>query len=630
MTAMHKKPAASFTLDLEPIGLRLTASADLTILQIVQQAGVQINAVCGGEGWCGKCRVQQMEGALTPPTDIETEALSSHDLAQGIRLACQASLRSDARLYLPPDSLTTAQRLQIEGEDGHIEIDPLITWFDLSLTPPTVHDLRSDATRLQDGLAEQGCVGVEINFPLLTRLSEDVRQNDWHIRAIVRRSCEVIAILPEHTPVYGLAVDIGTTKIAGYLVDLESGDILAKTGITNPQIPYGEDVVSRIQFINENAEGADILQQRLVDGINTLISQLCQQIQATPTQIVDCVFVGNTAIHHLFLGIPAAQLAQAPYIAAVSEAAERRCSEMGLTTAIGAYLYMPPNIAGFVGADHSAMLLATDIVRRAAQEQKTIVAVDIGTNTEISLVHEGCLLSCSCASGPAFEGAHISHGMRAIPGAIEHVSIDQHQPAVQTIDDAAPIGICGSGILDAVAELSRTGFIDPNGQLKAEAPGVVSQGTRNRRYLLVAAEKSGNGTDITITRKDINEIQLAKGAIRAGVEVLLRACGINEQVIDHFVVAGAFGTYLDLKSAIQIGMFPPLPLERYEQVGNAAGVGAKYLLLSDNKRTHINDILIQGQYVELTAYPDFSEIYVDALLFSQEEDQAKGDQDTIR
>jgi uncharacterized 2Fe-2S/4Fe-4S cluster protein (DUF4445 family) len=278
---------------------------------------------------------------------------------------------------------------------------------------------------------------------------------------------------------------------------------------------------------------------------------------------------------------------------------------------------MPPNIAGFVGADHSAMLLATDIVRRAAQLNQTIVAVDIGTNTEISLVYGGRLLSCSCASGPAFEGAHISHGMRAMPGAIEHVSIDQHQPAVQTIDGAAPIGICGSGILDAVAELCRAGVIGPNGQLKGEAPGVVSQGIRNRRYLLIPAEQSGNGSDITITRKDINEIQLAKGAIRAGVEVLLRACGISEQAIDRFVVAGAFGTYLDLQSAIQIGMFPPLPLERFEQVGNAAGVGAKYLLLSQNKRNHIKDILQKVDYIELTAHPEFSEIYIDALLFPE-------------
>ncbi|HET59877.1 MAG TPA: DUF4445 domain-containing protein [Chloroflexi bacterium] len=617
MTTLHEKPTASFTLDLEPIGLRLTAAADLTILQVVQQAGVQINAVCGGEGWCGKCRIQHMEGDLTAITDTEAEALTAHDMAQGMRLACQTSLRSDARLYLPPDSLTTAQRLQIEGEDGHIEIDPLITWFDLSLTPPTVHDLRSDATRLQDALAELGCVGAEIHFPLLTRLSNDLRENDWRIRAVVRQTREVIALLPQHTPVYGLAVDIGTTKIAGYLVDLESGDILARTGITNPQIPYGEDVVSRIQFANENTEGADILQQRLVDGVNNLISQLCQQINATPAQIVDCVFVGNTAIHHLFLGIPAAQLAQAPYVASLNEAIERRCNDMGLSAAISAYLYMPPNIAGFVGGDHSAMLLATDIVRRAVQEQQTIVAVDIGTNTEISLVHAGRLLSCSCASGPAFEGAHITHGMRAMPGAIEHVFIDQHQPAVQTIDGAAPIGICGSGILDAVAELSRIGVIDPNGQLRADVPGVTSTGTRNRQYLLVPAEQSGNGTDIIITRKDINEIQLAKGAIRAGVEVLLRECGISEQAIDRFVVAGAFGTYLDLQSAVQIGMFPPLPLERFEQVGNAAGVGAKYLLLSQNKRVHVNDILKQVEYVELTAHPEFSDIYVDALLFPE-------------
>lgn len=607
----------TYQIDLEPIGLRIRTTEELTILDAAQEAGVEIMALCGGEGWCGKCKIQLMEGKLTSPNGIETEVLGEEELARGMRLACQVRAKSDVKLHIPPDSLSTSQRLQTEGNEIEIEVEPLIELVEIQLSPPTVHDLDADALRLRKALAEKGYPEVSIQFPLLNQLSTLLRTHHWHGNAVLRDRQEVITVLPIGATPLGFAVDIGTTKIAGYLVDLTTGETLAKAGASNPQIPYGEDVVSRIQYVNQHEDGAAILQERLVERLNVLMRTLCEEIGAETTQIVDSVFVGNTAIHHLFLGIPVEQLGQAPYVAGVSDAIERKVADMGLEMAPGAYLYMPPNIAGYVGADHTSMLLATQIVQRAREKNQTFVALDIGTNTEISLAHDGRLLSCSCASGPAFEGAHITNGMRAMPGAIERIRIDQHIPIFKTIENASPIGICGSGILDGVAELSRNQIINGNGQMNPDAPGVVVEGRRKRKYRLVAKEQSGTGNEIVISRRDVNEIQLAKGAIRAGVEVLLREANIPANEIDVFIIAGAFGTYLDLENAISIGMFPDLPVEKFQQVGNAAGIGAKHLLLSKRCREKTSHMLEKDEYIELTAYPGFREIYVDALLFPQ-------------
>lgn len=605
----------TFQLDLEPIGLRIPITEEMTILDAAQEAGVDIMAVCGGEGWCGKCKIQLIEGELTPPNDIEKDVLNADELKHGMRLACQVRAISNAKLNIPPDSLSTTQRLQTEGNEISIELDPMIELVEVTLSPPTVHDLDADALRLQKALSAEGFPSVKIHFPFLNHLSRQLRENDWHFNAVIRKREEVIAILPLGETPMGFAADIGTTKVAGYLVDLTTGETLAKSGVGNPQVPYGEDVVSRIQYVNQHEDGAEIMQQRLVERLNDLIQTLCDEISAKPHQIVDSVFVGNTAIHHLFLKIPVTQLGEAPYVASISDAVERSATTMGLDMAPGAYLYMPPNIAGYVGADHTSMLLATQTIQRAKENNQTIVALDIGTNTEISLAHNGRLLSCSCASGPAFEGAHITNGMRAMPGAIESIRIDQGVPILKTIENAAPIGICGSGILDGVAELARHKIINGNGQMNPEAPGVEVEGKRQRKYRLVSAEQSGTGNEIVISRKDVNEIQLAKGAIRAGVEVLLREAGIWAKGIDVFIIAGAFGTYLDLENAVRIGMLPNLPLEKFEQVGNAAGIGAKHLLLSNQIRQQSIFMIDSDEYIELTAYPGFREIYVDALLF---------------
>jgi uncharacterized 2Fe-2S/4Fe-4S cluster protein (DUF4445 family) len=407
-------------------------------------------------------------------------------------------------------------------------------------------------------------------------------------------------------------VDVGTTKVAGYLLDLESGKTLAKAGIMNPQISYGEDVISRIAYTDSHDNGRSELHEKMISALNKMILELCSEAKIASSQIVEAVAVGNTAMHHLFAGLPVHQLAVAPYVPAVGESLVLSASDLQLAIAPGALVYLPPNVAGFVGADHIAVVLATDLW----QMPLTALVLDIGTNTEITLTHNHRLLSCSCASGPAFEGAHIRDGMRAAPGAIERVQIIDSDPNVFTIGGRAPVGICGSGILDAVAELIRAGILDRKGMFK-ELDERVRRDERSHHseYLLVKADKSGHGRDVAVTRSDVNEIQLAKGAIRAGIEVLLQEAGITAGQIEQFIVAGAFGTYLDIDSAVTIGMFPEIPLSRFRQVGNAAGTGARQMLISAERRGVADLIRSRIEYIELTTYPGFSQIFMDALYF---------------
>ena len=600
----------SYEVDLQPVGRRATVTAEQTLLEAAQSAGVELVAVCGGTGTCATCRVRLMAGELTPITANEEFELGAENLKAGYRLACQAKPLSDVRLDIPPESLTTPQRTQIEGREVTIDLDPVIRSIDVELPVPDLYDLRSDMTRLQAAL---NVPSLTIEYPVLRDLSDRLRQHQWNVRVAVRtakRGSHVIAVLPRATRLIGLAVDIGTTKLAAYLVDLENGETVAKVGAMNPQIAYGEDVISRVAYCNHHADGRTTLQCKLIETLNTLLGELCREASATRDQIVEAVIVGNTAMHHLLAGLPVHQLGTSPYVAAVSDALEVRASDLGLEIAPGASIYLPPNIAGFVGADHVSMLLATDIW----QTDKTVVALDIGTNTEITVAHAGQLVCCSCASGPAFEGAHIGAGMRAAPGAIERVQITDGNLHVHTIGQQPPVGICGSGILDAIAEMLKAGLLNSRGILSKDH-ALVRMRDNKAEFVLAPAMFSGHGHDVTITRSDVNEIQLAKSAIRVGIDVLLAECGVTADDIDEFIVAGAFGTYLDLDSAIRIGMFPNLPRERFQQVGNAAGTGARQMLVSAQRRQLAQDLAQRDRYIELTTYPDFTQRYVAALYF---------------
>jgi uncharacterized 2Fe-2S/4Fe-4S cluster protein (DUF4445 family) len=604
---MAEKDETKHRVDLEPIGKRAEITAGQTLLDAARTAGVDLVALCGGEGWCYSCVVRLLAGRLSAVTAVERDGLTAEQLAQGYRLACQAKPYSDVKLDIPPESLATQQRLQLEGQELATVPDPRVSFVDITIDPPTLEDLRSDATRVLDAVEAMSGTRPDMPYAMLRELSGQVRQLDWAVRLGVRDGA-VVSMARPGSPLLGLAVDIGTTKVAAYLVELGNGRTLAKVGAVNPQISYGEDVVSRIGYTNDHPDGRAVLQSRMAEMLNELVTTLCAEVGAERGQVVDAVVVGNTAMHHLFAGLPVRQLGSAPYVPAITDPLDIRARDLGLELAPGAFVYLPPNIAGYVGADHVAMAQATG----AWESERTLVALDIGTNTEVTLAKDGQIWCCSCASGPAFEGAHIQDGMRAAPGAIERVQIVNGKVHLKTIENRPAVGICGSGILDAISELLEAGYINRKGALKEGLPGVSSVDGM-LRFTLVEADQTGHGRPVVITRKDINEIQLAKAAIRTGVELLLQEASASYDDIQDFIIAGAFGTYLDVHAGIRTGMFPPLPEARFSQVGNAAGAGARQMLVSTERRQAAERSARRVQYLELTVHPDFTSKFMRAL-----------------
>lgn len=593
----------------QPAGRRSDVPCGSTVLAAVRAAGLELASVCGGRGLCGNCRVTAW-GGLTPPTGQEHELLTAAELAGGTRLACQAAVIADVRLDVPPESLTTRQRLQFEGQAvTTAALDPAVVALDVQISPPALDDLRSDASRLEDAVAAAGQPGTRTSLAVLSEASTTLRARRWAVRAVIHRDTRrIIALLPDGSAPLGAAIDAGTTKLAAYLVNLETGETVATGAAPNPQVAVGEDVMSRIAYADTSEPGARDLHARLLDGVNRLLGELRDQASATAAQLVDAVAVGNTAMHHMLAGLPLRQLGRAPYVPAVTEALELRGADIGLALAPGASVYLPPNIAGFVGADHTAVLLAAGVTESA----RSALVLDIGTNTEISVASGGRLWACSCASGPAFEGAHIRDGMRAAAGAIERVSYLDGRFEVQTIDGGAPAGICGSGVLDAVVAARTAGIVDERGRLSRTHPLVTRSGGEPA-CVLVPAARTAHGRDIVLTRSDIGEIQLAKAAIRAGIELLLAAANADAGALDEVVVAGAFGTYLNVTSAVAAGLLPRLPPERYRQIGNAAGLGARQLLISRQRRALADQIARRVRYVELTTHPDFADTFTQEL-----------------
>jgi uncharacterized 2Fe-2S/4Fe-4S cluster protein (DUF4445 family) len=591
-----------FTIDFEPVGRRGQFAKEQSLLDCARQLSVDLVSICGGIGNCERCKVQVISGQVSQISLEEEASLSAKELEQGYRLACMAYPLSDIKLHVPPESLTALQRTQIEGLEVNVEPDPPVRGLDAHLTPPTLASPQADAQNLWAALAAQGIGSGRIDFHVQQNLSKQVRENDWQLRVALRGD-EIVALDAPSTRWLGLAVDIGTTKVAGYLIDLESGKTLAAKGLMNPQISYGEDVVSRIVAASKSPADAARLQSLLTDALSQLAAELCAETNTKPTDIVEAVVVGNTAIHHLFLGLPVKQLGLSPYVPAIDDALDIKAREIGLNIAPGAYVHLLPNIAGYVGADHVAMLLAT----RLAETNGVTLAIDIGTNTEICLNNKGKMTSVSCASGPAFEGAHIKFGMRAAPGAIEHVWLENDRLEIQTIAGEPPVGICGSGLLDVVAQMRLNNIVDRSGKIGEHA--LVRRQDSRVEFLL--AERQGLD-DITISQKDVRELQLAKAAIRLGIQALVEAEGLSENDLEQITIAGAFGTFIDIQSAIIIGMLPNLPLERFMQVGNAAGTGARLALISQSERLKAQQIAEQDGYIELAKMPDFNRKFAQA------------------
>lgn len=628
MTVVHPPRVVRMTeghVHFQPVGRKTESETGRTLIELSRRAGVPIESVCGAAGKCGKCAVIIVSGSphLSPPSDGELHVLSGRHLGQGARLACQARVASsgDVVVEVPEGSRRGHHRLLAAGEERAVTIAPAMSKKLVKMSPATLEDVKADDDRFLEALRRSAQAASEMSPGAHRSLPSAARDGSWLVTATLFRGREIIMVEPGDTTseLYGVAVDVGTTKVVAYLIDLVSGDTLATESIPNPQIPYGEDVMSRITFASATKEGNQKLQEVVLDGVNSLISRLSGSTGVPKESILEGVIVGNTAMHHLFFGIPAKHLASAPYAPAVRTSLVYDAGHIGLDIYPFGKVSSLPNVAGFVGADAVADLMSSGLF----EDEEIGMMIDIGTNTEIIAGNRDRLACCSCASGPAFEGAHIKFGMRASTGAIERVWIDNETRAVKisTVDDAAPRGICGSGIVDAVAEMFKAGVIDSSGRIAKDTtdPRVRKSAEGQLEYVLASSADTESGGDIVVAQHDIEEIQLAKAAIFTGVAVLSRKLGVACRDIQNVYAAGAFGTYVDASSAITIGMYPDVPVSRIRFIGNAAGSGARMALKSIGVRDLAERLSREMEYVELAAEKDFQAEFAKAMFIPHRE-----------
>jgi uncharacterized 2Fe-2S/4Fe-4S cluster protein (DUF4445 family) len=544
-------------------------------------------------------------------------SLSHADIQQGFRIGCLAKITGAGTIavQIPAESLSATQQLLVAGIQPKVALSPSVKKYFIKLPQPSLTDIRPDFERLAETLQlEHGLRGLEIVYDALRELPHAIRKGEWNVTAAVTEDEKIVWIDPGRTDnrLYGLAVDIGTTKLAAYLVDLNTGALVANASKTNPQVSFGGDIISRISYANKGKKELDELQSRVVEGINSLLQECCTKAAVEPEEVLQVVVVGNTAMHHIFLGASPEYLALAPYTPVVGSSFQTRTREIGIASNAGSVLNTLPCVAGFVGADAVADILATQIHKSHVLS----LLVDIGTNTEIVLGNARGLVCCSSPSGPAFEGAQIRHGMPAEIGAIERVWIDPQTLDAEytTIHGEKARGICGSGIIDAVASFRQTGIIDSSGRLNSKTSSKrIRTANGLAEYVLAWKDETQTGHDIVVTQHDIEEVKLAKAAVYAGITILAKRLNVAINDIKKVFVAGAFGTYVDPQSARTIGMYPGLPLGRISFAGNTAGSGARMALLSKDQRIEAQKIAENLKYIELAADPDFRQEFADAL-----------------
>lgn len=592
-----------------------------SVMDAIHEAGLDVDFPCGGRGRCGKCRVKILTGGGEPTTG-EKELLDSKDLQEGIRLACLTQITGNMVVEVPaPKKLQ--HNILLTSEDRSFRIQPHLKKMFIQIEPPSLHDHRPDWQRLKDSLSQYGYnhCEPENNISLLRQLPETLRKSKHSLTAVLYGN-KLLGIEEQDTTgtMLGMAFDIGTTTIVGYLLDLYTGKELSVVSTLNPQTKFGADVISRVNFTIQEADGLRKLHAAVIEAINDLIGEGAEKAGVSRNQIYGVSIAANTCMHHLFLGISPRYIAVSPYVAAVSEPLVINATELDIDINQAGKIFVLPNIAGFVGADTTAVLLATEL----DQSEEVKLVIDIGTNGEIVLGSKEKVVACSAAAGPAFEGAQISSGMRGAEGAIDHVYFGE-KVEFTVIGGGRPQGICGSALLDTVAGLLELGIIDKRGKLlpydklinpraKAFKENLVKHESQPA-FLLVEANNTAHGRPIMVTQSDIRQLQLAKGAIAAGVKVLMEILGVKTSDIKEVLLAGAFGNYLTPHSACAIGLIP-LELEnRIRMIGNAAGTGARLALLSSSEYRRAAEIAARVEFVELGSYPKFNSIFADSTYF---------------
>ncbi len=627
-----------------PSGKRGRFPLGTSILEAAQKLGVDLDSICGGRGLCGRCQVSLGEGEFvkhgiasrathsTPRGAVEARYDQRKGLSKGRRLGCQARLTGDLVVDVPAESQVHKQLVRKRAEARDIELDPIVTLHFVEVDPPDMHAQASDLCRLERALLQQWrLTGLSADLRVIQHLQKTLRQAEWKVTAAIHEGKRIIAVWPglqDH--VYGVAFDVGSTTVAGHLVELRSGEVVASAGLMNPQIRFGEDLMSRISYVMMNPGGDEDMTLAIREAITAMIGQLAAEAMIDPNEILEFTFVGNPVMHHLLLGIDPVELGGAPFALATDQSFTCWASELSINVANPtARVYVLPCIAGHVGADAAGVVLSES---PHLGDDMTLI-VDVGTNAEIILGNRQRLLAASSPTGPAFEGAQISCGQRAAAGAIERVRIDPRtlEPRFKTIGsdiwsdrartttgdsaqddgDRPPVatGICGSGIIEVIAEMYLAGIIRQDGVIdgaKAAINPRIEADGRTFSYLLQAGEP-----EIRITQNDIRAIQLAKAALYAGARLLMDHMGVDR--VDRITLAGAFGSHIDVKYAMILGLIPDCDLDKVASAGNAAGTGARIALLNRKARREIEDLVGRIEKIETAVEPRFQEHFIRAM-----------------
>ncbi len=628
-----------------PSGRRARIEAGATVLDAARQMGVDIESICGGRLTCGKCRVHVEEGLfqkhgitsqanhLTPAGTEECDLLAKMEGQNGTsRLSCTAQVTGDILLFVPEESRAQKQIIRKSATERVIEVAPSVRQVYVEVETAELGEHRGDWGRLQAALFDQWqLTDLTIDLPTLRRLQATLRKGKWAVTVTLWQDQEVIDVKPGYQEgVYGLAVDIGSTTIAGFLCDLRTGELLATDSTMNPQVAYGEDLMSRVSYAMTNNDGLDKMHTAVIEAINKLAARAARSAGLQCRHIQEAVFVGNTTMMHILLGINPIELGGAPFALANRDAIDVKARDLGLRLHRGANVHVLPAQAGHVGADNVAVLIAEE----PYNQNDLVLTVDVGTNAEIVLGNRAWMYSASSPTGPAFEGAQITYGMRAAPGAIERVRIDPttKQAHFRVIGEERwsnewqigsdyPLeeqpnhlaaGICGSGIIEAVAEMYLAGILQPDGRFDPNTNHKRIQWRgRKGAYILATAEQTTTGEPILVTQDDVRNIQLAKAALYAGAKLLMNRAGVT--AVDRIVLAGAFGSYIDPKYAMILGLIPDCALDKVHAVGNAAGDGARIALLNRHKRQEAQQIARWVTYIETAVDPQFQDEFVGAI-----------------
>ena len=627
-----------------PSGRRGVFRTGTPLLEAARELGVDIDSVCGGRGLCGRCQVTCTEGDF-PKLGITSvqEHLSPFSVTEqkygerklplepGRRLSCQAAVRGDLLIDVPPESQLHRQLVRKAAEQRDITLDPVVHLHYVEVREADMYEPKSDMTRLVEALSYQwGFSDLGWQSALLDGIQPALRKGGWSVTAALHQGREIIALWPGYKDVvYGLAIDVGSTTIAAHLCDLGTGEVISSGGMMNPQIRFGEDLMSRVSYVMMHPEGAVELTRAVRDGINRLIGQISNETGVSATDIVNITVAGNPIMHHLLLGISPVELGAAPFALAVDSSLYVNAGELDIDINPGGIVYMLPCIAGHVGADTAGVILS----EQPHVHDDVSLLIDIGTNAEIVLGNRERLLACSSPTGPAFEGAQISCGQRAAPGAIERVRVDPEtldarvkiigsdlwsdDPAFDDSSGGTGVtGICGSGIIEAVAELYLSGILSSDGVIDGSLQGrtdrIIKDG-RTFSYVLYRGAST-----IAISQNDVRQIQLAKAALYAGVKLLMDRMGIKS--VDRIRLAGAFGSHIDVRLAMVLGMIPDCPLQQVASVGNAAGTGARIALLNNASREEIETVVRKIEKIETAVETKFQEYFVNAMAIPHKTD----------